>query len=236
MTVVIVLWNLQEVFQEIGQEEPIAQLRAQVAAHPPEETVTERVAIGQIVQVSLQRRRAALQDRLLPPLQEKSLDMVVNALMDDSMVINVGLLVDKTSLEALDQRLQALDEEFAGRFRFRRVGPLPPYSFGTVEVQVPSFEAIDEARRYLDLGETVTPDEIKQAYRRLASCLHPDHNRETPGAEARVAELTQAYHLLSAYAESHRSTENTQQPCCYFDRQTVEQTLMIAIRRQEMVA
>ena len=41
---VVVLWNLQEVFQQIGQEEPIALLKAQIASHPPEETMADRVA------------------------------------------------------------------------------------------------------------------------------------------------------------------------------------------------
>ena len=36
---VVVLWNLPEVFQQIGQEEPIALLKAQIASHPPEETL-----------------------------------------------------------------------------------------------------------------------------------------------------------------------------------------------------
>ncbi|MBI4759358.1 MAG: DnaJ domain-containing protein, partial [Chloroflexi bacterium] len=117
-------------------------------------------------------------------------------------VTNVALLVDKAGRGALDQRLKSLDEEFEGRLHFRCVGPLPPYSFATVEVQVPSFETVDEARRLLGLGEAATPGEIKRAYHRLASRLHPDHNPNSPEAEARMAELTQAYRLLTAYADS----------------------------------
>ena len=239
---VVVLWNLQEVFQEIGQEEPIARLKAQVATRAPEETMSERVAIGQMVQASLQRRRDVLRDRLLPRLREVALDLVANALMDDSMVLNVALLVDRAGQEALDRRLQALDEEFGGRFRFRRVGPLPPYSFSTVEVQVPSFEAVDEARRRLGLGETVSLDKIRRAYHRLAGQMHPDHNPDDPEAEARIAELTRAYEFLTTYAETVQrgggAEESTPAPLlpCTFSREGVERTLLIAIRRQEMVA
>jgi hypothetical protein len=247
---VVVLWNLQEVFREISQEEPIAGLKAQVAVRPPEETVDERVAIGQMVQASLEQRRAALRDHLLPPLREVALDLVANPLMDDSMVTNVALLVDEAGRGALDQRLKLLDEEFGSRLRFRCVGPLPPYSFATVEVQVPSFEAVDEARHRLGLGEMTTPGEIKRAYRRLAGRLHPDRNPKDPQAEARMAELTRAYQLLTAYAENvqrsggaeeqgskgeHPSTPAPQHPCT-FSRKVVERTLLIAIRRQEIPA
>jgi len=232
---VVVLWNLQEVFQEIGREESIAHLKAQVAIRSCEETVAERVTIGQMVQASLERRRAALQDRLLSSFRDLALDLVVNPLMDDSMVTNAALLVDEAGRNVLDRRLEELDEEFGGRLHFRCVGPLPPYSFATVKVKVPSFKAVGEARRRLGLGETATLDEIKRTYRRLAGQLHPDHNPEDPEAGARMAELSQAYELLAAYAESRAlEAENTGQAVCRFDRQTVERTLLIAIRRQEV--
>jgi len=234
---VVVLWDLQEVFQEIGQEEHIAQLKAQIAGRPPEETTIERVAIGQMVHAALEQRRTAWRDYLTPSLREVALDLVVNPLMDDQMVANVALLLDEAGREALDRRLEDLDEQFEGRLHFRCVGPLPPYSFATVEVEVPSFEAVDEARRRLGLGETATPGEIKRAYHRLAGQLHPDLNPKDPEAEARMAELSEAYELLTAYAESQAlEAENTRQAVCRFDQQTVEQTLLIAIRRQEIVA
>lgn len=247
---VVVLWDLQQVFQEIGQEVHIAQLKAQAEGRPPEETLIERVAIGQMVQASLEKRRASLRDYLIHWLKQVSLDLVVNPPMGDSMVTNVALLVDKAGKEALDQQLERLDEEFKGQLTFRRVGPLPPYSFATVEVEVPSFEAVDEARRRLSLGEAATPGEIRRAYHQLASQMHPDHNPDAPEAEARMTELAHAYELLTAYAEAvqrsggaeeqgskgeHPSTSAPQHPCT-FSREAVERTLLIAVQRQEMLA
>lgn len=231
---VVVLWNLEEVFKQIGQEEPIVQLKAQVAARPAEQTVDARVAIGQMVQASLERRREALRQRLIPPLQEVTLDLVINPSMDDTIVANVALLVDDRGREALDETLERLDGAFEGRLLFRCVGPLPPYSFATVEVQVPSFYAVDAARRLLGLGEMGTPSEIKQAYRQLAGRVHPDHNPDDPEAETRMAELTQAYRLLTAYADS-RALEQTD-VVCPFLREAVEGTLLIGVTRQETLA
>jgi hypothetical protein len=278
---VVVLWNLQEIFQEIGQEEPIARLKTQIASLPPDQMATARVAIGQMVYASLERRRTALRDRLLPPLREVALDIVVNPLMDDSMVANVALLVvgdarqgEDSRAEAeeeehsapwpdrqpvlwpgtgdrLDQRLEMLDKEFEGRLHFRCVGPLPPYSFATIEVRVPSFDEVDEARRRLGLGETATFAEVRRAYHRLASRLHPDHNHDAQEAESRMAELTRAYRLLTSYAEAvqggggaeeqggggaERNSPqhpSTPAPPLIFSREAVERTLLIAIRRQE---
>jgi len=243
---VVVLWDLQKVFQEIGQEAHIAQLKAQIAGHPPEETLIERVAIGQLVQKSLEQRRASSRDYLIYSLSKVALDSMVNPLMDDSMVVNVALLVDEAGQEALDQQLELLDEEFEGQLTFRRVGPLPPYSFATVEVEVPSFEAIDEARRRLGLGETATAGEIRRAYHRLAGTAHPDHNPDDPEAEARMTELAHAYELLTAYAENVQESGGAEeqgsrgarerQSQIQFSREAVERTLLIAIRRQDFPA
>jgi len=46
--------------------------------------------------------------------------------------------------------------------------------------------------------------------------------------------LTKAYTLLTAYAENQALKANApQEAACCFDRQTVEQTLLTAIRRQQ---
>ena len=260
---VVALWNLPQVFQEIGQEAQIADLRTQIAGRPPEETMAERIAIGQMVQASLEQRRVALRDRLIPPLREVSPDLLVNPPMDDSMVINVALLLDQAGRVALDRQLDWLDQEFGGRLLFRCVGPLPPYSFATVEVQAPCFESVELARRCLGLGETINRGEIKGAYHRLAGQLHPDHRPtvfctdDDPQAEAHMAELTQAYELLTDYADkvqrgrgaeehtralhpvpSTPAVQNTAQQNTVqldFSREAVEKTLLIAIRRQEFV-
>jgi DnaJ-domain-containing protein 1 len=128
---------------------------------------------------------------------------------------------------SLELRLETLDGEFRGRLHFRCVGPLPPYSFAGVEVEMLSFEAIDEARKQLGLGEAATLDEIKGAYRRLASESHPDHNPNNSDAGDRMTTLKNAFNLIAVYAQ------NTGQTTCRFDGQTVEKTLLTAIRRQE---
>ena len=56
--------------------------------------------------------------------------------------------------------------------------------------------SIDDPYDILGIAATSTPAEIRQAYRRLASALHPDRNPE-PDAAARFRRVQQAYDLLS---------------------------------------
>ena len=150
------------------------------------------------------------------------------------MVANVALLIDQISVGDVDAGLATLDSLSEGRFHFRCVGPLPPYSFATLEVHAPSFEEVDEARRHLGLGKTATPSEIKRAYRQLARELHPDHNMNDPEAPDRMSQLAMAYERVTAYAETQLLVaDGGGSAVCCFDRPVVEGTLAISLTRQE---
>lgn len=237
---VVVLWNVADVFKEITTEEPIMRIRTQIANRPPEETLDERVELGKIVQQSLFHHRSALSEFIIPPLREVALDVTSNPLMDDSMVTNVALLVDAPGRQALEERIMQMDAAFAsGRqhapgnspLTFRFVGPLPPYNFATVEAVAPPIEVVDAARKLLELPETVTPYELKRAYHGQAALLHPDQNPNLVDAEAQMTALSQAYNLLRRYALAREMAGDSS---CSFAPQTVKETILIDILRQEV--
>ncbi len=49
----------------------------------------------------------------------------------------------------------------------------------------------------LGVGKDAGADEIKKAYRKLAVKFHPDRNQDSPDAEAKFKEATEAYEVLS---------------------------------------
>ena len=243
---IVVLWDTPQVITEIAQEEAIVQLKAQLAAAANDGAASEllakaRLAVGQMVFASLQQRRTAICDRVLPQLRAVASDVAMNPLMDDSMVLNVALLVKAGTAQTaedgtdLDRLLEALDLEFEGRLTLRCVGPLPPYSFATVEIQLPSFAVIDAARQRLALEEVATAGDIKRAYYRLASQLHPDHNSPGAETEGEMTALSQAYRLLMAYAQSQAASAGPDDDTAstHFSQEAVEQTLLLEIRRQD---
>ena len=53
----------------------------------------------------------------------------------------------------------------------------------------------------LRVSEDASPEEIKQAYRRLVKLWHPDLHPDDMSAEKRMAEINEAYTVLSDQAK-----------------------------------
>ena len=237
---VVVLWNIQKIFAEIGQMETVQRAKQQIVDSPAEESLNFKVALGQLVQNELKQRQAALQAEILPAFSAISREVVANPLMDDSMVMNVALLLDEAGCQALDEKLDSLDADFTSRadlaggpLNFRRVGPLAPYSFATVEVQVPVYEVVKASRTRLEVEETTTLEEIKRAYYRQVMQVHPDLHPNLAEGQMAMAELTSAFRLLNACAASQAAQPTAP---CGFDRETISNTLLINIQQQEAIA
>ena len=232
----IVTWSLDDVLREIAAEDAIIALKEKIAAEPAGSATDLRVELGRLVKAEIDRRREACRAPILAALRPIVADLAQNALMDDRMVANVALLMLETASDAFDRRLAELDAEFDGRLNFRSIGPLPPYSFATVEVTLPSFEAIDRARRTLSLGETAARTEIKSAYHRLIRTVHPDIAAASVDAGA-AATLTDAYRTLMRYAEALPApTAASAQSGYRFDRGAVDGAILVVVRRQDLAA
>jgi DnaJ-domain-containing protein 1 len=231
---VVVLWDTGDVIRELAGDGRVQDLKARLESSPTNDTAEARVALGKLVYELMEERRAALRDSLGPELSAGAADAIAHTCLDDGMVLNLALLVDREARESLNRLLDDLDRRFESRFTFRCVGPLPPYSFASVEVKAPTFDEVDSARRLLGLAESAARQEIKKAYHRLAAQAHPDLDPSNPEAESRMSELANAYAFLTEYAESASTCAGS--PAAVFDRVTVDRTLMISIRRQESAA
>ena len=194
-----VFWaDLQAVLGEIAHQEVVISMKAQIAASG-EATIQQRVRLGQLVKGLLDQQREKIAAELVVALQTQWSNMVVNSTNDDSMVLNAAVLIDKTEEAQFDQTIEDLSRRYDNRLHFRCVGPLPPYSFATVEVKVINAGELNAARQVLELGESVSLAEIKAAHRRLLQKYHPDRNSH-PDAANLLKKISSAYELLEQYA------------------------------------
>jgi hypothetical protein len=92
---IVVSWRLDRVFAEIAREPEIARAQNAIPAGAGED---ERAQFGLMVKAELNRRRSSLAEELAAELKAVARDIAVNPLMDDSMVANFALLLEKDDM------------------------------------------------------------------------------------------------------------------------------------------
>jgi len=202
----MLLWMQDKVELEVtatwdrGQVLPESSTEGEAATGRLERyTQQERLRLEQVVKESMAQRRSSYLERMIGFLRPVSIDVQPNVLGSEEMAMNVAFLVERGKLEVFDNRLRQLNDLLSNQIDFRIIGPLPPYSFATVEATRPDPEEIEKARKLLNLSEVVSELEVRKAYRRLTREAHPDRRRGDGLAKTRLDELRRASDWLIAY-------------------------------------
>lgn len=208
-TDVIATWaDFNLALKEIGEEKEIKQLKEKILANPKRITVDDQMKVGVMIEKALDEKREKYALQIQTFLKNYCAAFKVHELMDDGMVINVACLINIREQKDFDRKVGEINTKFAEKLNFRCVGPLPPYSFYTLEIKKMQFEEIDWAKKKLRLSDDfATKNELKKVYRKLALSFHPDRNPNTPGIEKEFDEVTKAYRILADYCEACKQAD-----------------------------
>lgn len=223
-------WDTSQVLREIGHEDEIVRAREAIAVGAAQDAFGQRVRLGQMVKEALDRRRDSHRERMISFLRPLALDAQPNALLSDQLVLNVAFLVERAQQEQFYRRVQQLNDLFHDQINFRIIGPLPPYSFSTVEVIRPSWDKIEEAKRLLGLGAFVSESAVRGAYRPRAAQTHPDLSPGDALAQERFARLREASAVLLAYCRGVGGPKDATKSYPV-TREAVEGTFLVTIKR-----
>lgn len=198
---VVATWShFNAMVKDAGEEKEIKEFKERLLSRPRGATVDDRMKIGLMIKKALDEKRAGVSREILDRLQAVSEDARIHELMDDQMVMNAAFLIARAKHKDFEEKVEELNKTMQEKLNFRCVGPLPPYSYCTLEAKKFHFEEIERARKKLGLiHERATRDEIKKAHRAMAFSSHPDRNPDAPGLEKEFDEITQAYHMLWEY-------------------------------------
>jgi len=225
---VVATWNdLNSVIKEIGEREEIKDLKRKLMSGPEGVSVKDQVKIGSLIKNILDKEREKIASEIKAVLAKMSIDLRAHDLMDDRMIFNIAFLIDKDKKTEFEKRLDELNELYnknnppypplikggqgglsGDRINFRCVGPLPAYSFYTIETKKIRFEEVDWARKMLHLDNKATKEEIIKAYRNGAKLYHPDKSPDVPNAERRFNEIYRAYRILLEYCQGDACSFN----------------------------
>jgi len=196
--------DLNSVIKEIGeQDKEIGEFKAEIAKRPPDEALQDRIKIGMMIKNALDKKREEKEKHIIDSLRDVTIDFQKHQVMDDKMILNCAFLLEKKKEPGFENTLKALDKEYRESLSFKCVGPLPPYSFATCRLKKVECGRIEEAGKLLGLGEkSVSLNEVKDSYRRLAQKNHPDKDLKNTRLGEEFEKITDAYKLLSSCCQS----------------------------------
>lgn len=205
---VVAAWSdFPSILKEIGEEKEIKEFKEKLLKNPGGITVADRMKTGFMVKKALDRKREEYAAKIEALLKTVSHDSRIHEVMDDKMIINGAFLIDKGMQWDFDKKLEQLDTESGKKLNFRYVGPLPAYSFYTLEVKKMKFEEINWARKRFGLNDFAAKEEIENAYKSQAFISHPDKNPDKRGIEKEFNEVTRAYKILIEYCRGCEQTK-----------------------------
>ncbi len=224
--VVATLNDFKSFLQEISEGKEIKQLKQLLLGKKGGVTVDDQMKIGVLVKKHSDKKKETFADQIQTALGQVAQDSKAHDLMDDEMVLNTAFLIGRNKQREFEQKVNQLNDEFEDKLNFRCVGPLPPYSFYTLEVKKPHFEEIDWAKKQLGLtNDFVTAEDIKKAHRRSALTCHPDKNPDMPDIEKKFADMTRAYRILLDYYRASNQAERNEG--CYLNEEAFEENAVL---------
>ena len=192
--------DLAAIIKEAGEEKEIKEFKEKLLSNPKGINADDQMKIGFMLKNELDKKRDNYACQIQEALKTVSPDFKAHELMDDKMVVNIAFLIDKDKRDGFDKKVEELNAKFNEKLNFRCVGPLPPYSFYTLEIMKLKFEEIDWAKKRLGILDDITnKDELKKAYRRQVLSVHPDRNPENPCAEKEFDEVNKAFKIIADY-------------------------------------
>ncbi len=190
-------WNdLVPVLREVGETREIKELKETLLARPGGVSPADQIELGKLMKSGLDKKREALAAEIVSVWGAVGADSRNHPLMDDRMILNTSWLIEKSRKDEFEGLLDGLNNRIGENINFRCVGPLPPYSFYTIESKRLSFEEVDRARKALNLGTRATKEDIVKAYRASVKQCHPDTNPGMEDAKRRFNEIYRAKHTL----------------------------------------
>ena len=225
-----VVWSdFNAVIKEAGEEREIKEFKERFQANPAGVTVDDRMKIGVMVKDALDKKREQCGREIQEALEPIGFKSKTHELMDDKMVINTAYLIDKTRQKDFEKAVERLNAGFNDRLDFKCIGPLPPYSFYTLEIKNMEFKDIEWACKRLGISaSSITGDEIKKAYHRQAFASHPDKNLKNPHSQEEFNEANRAYEVLLEYCQACRQSGSP--PFSLDEKQFKENALLVKVR------
>ena len=120
----------------LEKRKDICELKAAIIDKAPEKTYHQRMKIGEMVESALKDEVSTCREDILEILSPLAVEVKVNPVFGEKMVINAAFLVENSSEEAFDIKVNDIDVKYGGKMKLKYVGNIPPFNFVNLIIQV----------------------------------------------------------------------------------------------------
>src|SRR6266852_8345324 len=130
--------DLDAIFAEVVEENKDIKAikKALLSERNEQKKYAGTIKIGQLVQKALEEKKKREVEELLEALKPFSLDCKENRIYGDMNLVNAAFLVDREQERAFDRKMQELEEVYGARKKLKYIGPVAPYNFVEVVVNL----------------------------------------------------------------------------------------------------
>ncbi len=204
----VVTWdNFPGILKEISDHPEIIAIKDDILKKTDMLSQVDQVKVGMLVQRKLNEKNKSIELKILEALSSFCLDIKIHEVMNDQMVTNSAFLVNRNTKEKFEKVIDRLDEEFNSTLKFKIIGPLPFYSFYTLNIEKLDPEIVMQAKNDLGLKEETSEAEIKKAYLGKAKLFHPNAQQKN-GDKEHFNKINKAYHTLLDYSVATKQLSN----------------------------
>jgi hypothetical protein len=222
---IAVTWaDISGIILETAMHPEIIELKQEILEKSNNLSQIDQVKIGMLIQEKLDKKNKEIELNILDSLAQISIDIKTHEVMNDQMITNSAFLINRNNLENFEHAIDKLDENYKGLLNFKLIGPLPCYSFYTIEFKVLNPENIEQGGKELGLNKETTESEIKRAYLEKAKLFHPDSNMEN-NSEENFNKINKAYHTLLDY--SFASKQSNKEELIFLTKERVIENLIL---------
>ncbi len=201
--IVHVCCDQKKLLEELVNTNPeIRKLKESLSTRSEVLGLSLKLKLGKLIQQQAEAQKQAYLEDIQTFMNSLADDFTSNKLIEDEMIANFSLLIEKAREAELDRKMAELGKRYEGKLSFKYIGPMPPYSFVNINLSLGNFELIDEARKLLGLYEQASLDEIKKAFYFLAHQYHPDKQQNNwEKIQEQMKRINQAYNILENYCQ-----------------------------------
>lgn len=195
----VATWNnLSDVFTEICQQDDIFSLKQSYQKNNKALTKNRMQEIGRVVKQELEKKKGEIEKHILDSLSTFFIDYKKHEVMNDTMISNTAFLLKRKDEVKFEAVINQLNEKWEDKVNFKLVGPLPCYSFFTLELNKINPEQVRMAKDLLEVQDTASANEIRKSFLEKAKRFHPDKN-EGIEHEENFKAIKDAYQILLDY-------------------------------------